>query len=270
MNGRALLTKTPQTKELRRFRRVGVLISVAFCVSCWSPLDEFWGMFRGESLRNVKISAESHDMRLIKEVSKPYSTVYPEHCLSGHKWSDVELAEVIAATGNKGAQLPFFDNGPWFQIDSVGINGSSWRWPRKKFGRFTVKECWRPAVIRYCDRDLVEAGYGVRQVQRGQLKVDIGDKQFWQLNPDSSIGGELCGFGRGSSRLVSAIQKIDLESGDANKSGSEDCEEKRIKVEGIVRRPVPKGFGWAILGSVALGLSVSGVYGWWLILQNRR
>jgi len=54
---------------------------------------------------------------------------------------------------------------------------------RKKFGRFTVKECWRPAVIRYCDRDLVEAGYGVRQVQRGQLKVDIGDKQFWQLNP---------------------------------------------------------------------------------------
>lgn len=72
----------------------------------------------------MKIGTEPHDMVLIKEVSEPYNTVYPEHCLSGDKWPHVEMGAVITAASSKSAQFASFDNGSRFQIDSVRINGN--------------------------------------------------------------------------------------------------------------------------------------------------
>jgi hypothetical protein len=82
---------------LRCLRQAGALISVGFCVICWSTLDEFWGMCRSESLRDAKIGAESHEMGFIKEVSEPHSAVYPELRLPGDKRPHVEFGAVITA-----------------------------------------------------------------------------------------------------------------------------------------------------------------------------
>jgi hypothetical protein len=183
---------------LRWLRQAGALISlisIAFCVGCWSPLDEFWGMPRSEPLRDAKIGTEPHGMTLIKEVSEPYNTIYPEGRLSGDKWPHVEMGAVISVAGGESAQLTFFDNGPRFQIDGVGINGDCWQWLTQKFGRFAIEECWRPPVICYCDRNFLETGFRVHQVQSSQFEIDLNRKKPWQFDVDSGLGGEVCGFG---------------------------------------------------------------------------
>ena len=73
----------------------------------------------------------------------------------------------------------------------------------------------------------------------------------------------ICG---GSSRLVSADQKPDLDGGDANQRTRENRKNHREEGDSILRRPLPERVKWVILSGFPLGTSgmllVAWLLGW--------
>jgi hypothetical protein len=106
------------------------------------------------------------------------------------------------------------------------------------------------------------------------VTINEGASNCWINRHPCSIGGNqsvlsnLSGFfsriSRNSGSLIGSIQKVKLDERNTTQNTREDCEDKCIERDRIMRGPISKEFQWAIALAVLYGLCSTLSLAWWL------